>query len=434
MARYAVALVAAMLLVAGCGGGSSGSGQPDSASSTLSCQSPPPRHAWAEAVSTGGQELWRTSLATDGGSALQAGQVALVPVLANGVAVVSQDAQVHGLRPADGRPLWSWGDGQPVYGMWRWQDLVVVLTDQVGAHSELTGLDAATGQVRWTARLGASVLGNAVATADGGLAMVTVAGSLRVVSLADGRSRWSTKSGASPALAAAAHGVVVFAGAGRATGYDDRTGRVRWRVTGLPKQAQVRVADGLAIVTSAEQGGTAPTAMTAIAPGSGHVAWRFNRGAALTLLGAGPGGLAISYSDPAEHLYLVNPATGRPRWQVATVAQVQGGSPLITATDVVSVEGRTSYQVVDRDASTGQVRWRAPASSVVVPLVADGPLVVVLDDPVPAGQSAQVRAYRLAGGGLVWQATLATFVQVPLAVLPDGFLVQPADLGYACPV
>jgi outer membrane protein assembly factor BamB len=435
MMRTALVLAATALLAAGCGGGGSGggggNGQAGPGASAASCPPAPPRHAWAVEVSGAGQVLWRTALpASRDANALSP---AVLPVLADGVVVAAQDETVHGLRPAGGRLLWSWGDGQPVYGMWRWQNLVAVLTGQVSAHAKLTALDAAAGKVRWSVSLpGNGVLGNAVATADGGLALVTVSGLLKVVSLASGKTRWSAQAGASPALAAA-HGIVVFSMSGRATGYDDRTGRVRWRVTGLPHQAQVQVAGGLAVVTSAVAGGSAPTAMTAIVPGSGHVAWRFDTGVPLTLLGAGPHGLAVSDSDPAEHLYLVNPATGRPRWRMATAAQVQGGIPLVTATDVVAVEGRTSFQVVDRDARTGKVRWTVPAGQVVVPLVADGPLVLVLNEPAQPGQPASLHAYRLAGGGLAWQADLVTFVQTPLAAVPGGFLVQPADLGYACP-
>ena len=57
--------------------------------------------------------------------------------------------------------------------MWRWSGLVAVLTNQVSNHARLTGLDAATGAVRWSLRLPAQgLLGGQAATADGGLAMV----------------------------------------------------------------------------------------------------------------------------------------------------------------------------------------------------------------------------------------------------------------------
>jgi len=110
---------------------------------------------------------------------------------------------VHGLDLGDGHPLWSWTGGQDVFGMWRWGDLVVVLTDQVSTHSRLTGLDAATGRVRWSLRLSSrGLLGDQAPTADGGLAVITTAGVLQVVNLSDGRVRWQdTLAVASPVLA-----------------------------------------------------------------------------------------------------------------------------------------------------------------------------------------------------------------------------------------
>src|ERR1019366_6294128 len=102
----------------------------------------------------------------------------------------------------------------------------------VSSHSRLTGLDAATGQVRWSLRLPVrGLLGDQAATADGGLAMITTAGVLQVVSLADGRIRWRRTAGASPALTAAGQ-LVIFSINGRLTGYDDRTGQPRWTTGG----------------------------------------------------------------------------------------------------------------------------------------------------------------------------------------------------------
>lgn len=126
------------------------------------------------------------------------------PLPVSSMAVFAQDGIVHGLRLTDGHPLWAWHGGQAVYGMWRWGGLVAVLTDQVGHHARITGLDAATGAVRWVLRLpGSGLLGSQVATGGGGLAMIGSDGVLRVVSLADGRIRWARFAGRWPALAAA---------------------------------------------------------------------------------------------------------------------------------------------------------------------------------------------------------------------------------------
>ena len=123
------------------------------------------------------------------------------PVAVGPVAVFAQDGIVHGIRLADGHPLWSWPGGQSVYGMWRRGGLVAVLTDQVSNHARLTGLDAVTGAVRWSLRLPArGLLGGQALTADGGLAMAVAGQGLQVVNLADGRVRWQLRIPASPAL------------------------------------------------------------------------------------------------------------------------------------------------------------------------------------------------------------------------------------------
>lgn len=75
----------------------------------------------------------------------------------------------------------AWPGGQAVYGMWRWGGLVAVLTGQVGRHARITGLDAATGAVRWVLRLpGNGLLGSQVPTGDGGLAMIRSDGVVQV--------------------------------------------------------------------------------------------------------------------------------------------------------------------------------------------------------------------------------------------------------------
>jgi hypothetical protein len=206
--------------------------------------------------------------------------------------------------------------------MWRWGGLVAVLTDQVSQHARLTGLDAVTGAVRWVLQLpGSGLLGSQAATGDGGLATLGSDGVLRVVNLADGRIRWARFAGRWPALAAAG-GRVMFGMGGRLTGYDARTGQVRWRLSGLPGQTQVQVLAGLALVTSNGTGRYTRTTLVAVDPATGRVAWRFDpRSAAIAL---------------------------------DTV-------PLVTASSVVAVEGGVvgypAVRLVSRDAATGKQLW-----------------------------------------------------------------------------
>jgi outer membrane protein assembly factor BamB len=112
---------------------------------------------------------------------------------------------------------------------------------------------------------------------------------------------------------------------GGATGYDDRTGRVRWSAIGSPTQASVWSAAGLVLVTGAFADG--PSAVvTAIGVGTGQVAWRFDAPVNLAairvdwglgplgLIGSGPAGVLIGERVPAR-VYLLNPATDEPRWE-----------------------------------------------------------------------------------------------------------------------
>ena len=363
-------------------------------------------------------------------------------MLAGPVAIVAQDEVVHGLALAGGRPLWSWTGGQAVYGMWRHAGLVAVLTDQVSDHSRLTGLDAATGAVRWSLRLPArGLLGGQALTADGGLAMAVIGQGLQVVDLSDGRVRWRLHTAASPALAAA-DDTVIYGLNGRLTGYDDRTGRPRWTTTGgVPQAPQIQLAGGLILVTSAVTAPSIPNTLTAVIPATGRVAWRFSPatpvtdpGAPVTVLSAGPAGLAVDTYDP-RRLYLLDSRAGHPRWHADTFV-TQDTLPLVTGTSVVLAEGLNKVTVVDRDAADGRVRWRdsLPGAPEGQRILQAGPLALLQGAPARPGQPAPLYAYRLGGGGQAWRAALPAFVEPVPELVPDGILVQAADLFSACPV
>lgn len=399
-----------------------------------SCGKPPPRYAWAADVSTGGQLRWQTTLPTQ-----DTDGIAATPppaVLAGTVAVFGQDGAVYGLRLADGHRLWSWTGGQEVYGIWRWGGLVAVLTDQVSNHARLTGLDAATGQVRWTLKLpGGGLYANQAATADGGLAMIAEGGVLQVVSLADGHLRWRRKTGVSPALTAAARNVI-FAADGRLTGYDDLTGQPRWTTSGLPADPIDQLTGGLVLVTSDTQGRDSPTAITAVVPATGRIAWRFDPGEYPTVLSAGPAGLAVATYVFNRRLYLLDPRTGRPRWQADT-AVAQNTISLITTSAVISAEGIEGTALVARDATDGRVLWQHALAQPAYPnqqVAQAGPLAVLQTNSAHPGQPAPLAAYRLTSGALAWRIDMPTFVPVSPVPVPAGFLVQPSDPGSACAV
>jgi outer membrane protein assembly factor BamB len=323
--------------------------------------------------------------------------------------------------------------------MWRWGGLVAVLTDQVSTHARLTGLDAATGAVRWVLRLpGAGLLGGQAAT-GGALAMIRSDGVLQVVSLADGRVRWARFAGRWPALAAAG-GVVMFGMGGRLTGYSARTGQVRWTRAGLPGQTQVQVLAGLALVSSNGTGRYTRTTLVAVAPATGRVRWRFDPGSGDTVLADGPAGLAVATYVPARRLFLLSAWTGRPRWRAATAVAL-GVVPLVTAASVVAVEGGVAgypaVRLVSRDAATGRPRWARALATVPggpLPVLRVRGQAIVQMAAARPGQPAPLLSYDLATGHLAWRAMMPALVQAPLVPVAGGLLVQPADPGYGCPL
>lgn len=390
----------------------------------------PARHAWATEVSDDGHVRWQVRL-----PALSEPGNALSPVVVAGVALFAEDGVVHGLRLSDGYRLWSWAGGQDVYGMWSWHGTVAVLTDQASTHARLTGLDAATGRMLWMVRLsGHGLYGNLAATADGGLAMIGN-GKIQVVDLGTGRVRWAQPAGQAPGPAAIG-GTVVTPSGGRLIGYDDRNGQVRWTLPGSPLDPVLQGLAGLVLVTSGTVGPGQPTALTAVNPATGQVAWRFDPGTAVTVLTAGRAGLAVTtYTD--RRLYVIDPATGQVRWHAATFI-AQDTVPLITATDVYTVEGgATDYpvtRITDRGAANGALRWARTLGGEVVgpqPVLGIGNQAVVQTSSVSRGP-APLLAFYAGSGQPAWSVGLPTLVQAAPLAVPGGLLIQAADPGYGC--
>ena len=357
---------------------------------------------------------------------------AIVPVNAGPVAVLAQDGTVYGVRLADGRRLWAWQGGQLVSGMWGWRGLVVVLTDQVSSHARLTALASVTGVVRWTLRLpGQGLYGSQAVTADGGLAMIREDGTLQVVNLANGAVRWARRT-ATSSVPVVADGLLIASGNGTVTAFDARTGAPRWVVHGLPSQPNLQGADGLVLVTSGVQGPGTPTAVTAIVPSTGRITWRFDPGSPVFVLSAGPAGITAA-TDVG--LYLLDPATGHPRWHARTSGGL-GQPPAATGTDVIGIEGTDPVRLTDRGAADGHPRWQRPLGVVeaIGPVLIQPGLVVTQVNPGPLAQPSYLVAYRVAGGGQAWRVGMPTYVPGPPAVLPGnaGLLIQPAGPANPC--
>jgi outer membrane protein assembly factor BamB len=464
LARVALAVTFVAFIISSCGtvrspAAPQSSGPASRSAGTVNSATPsgctvgPPRRAWAELVSGSGQLRWRQQLPTN--PAEQGVYVQPLSVQGSATDVFAEYDTVYGLAAADGHRVWHWAAGQRIYNMWRWHGAVIALSGQVSSDAQLTALDAASGAVRWSLRLPRQgLLGSQALTADGGLAMITPDGVLAVADLTSGHIRWSRQLPGSavsspeptpvqPPLSPApvAEGrVVVGASGGRAVGFDSRTGATLWTASGLPDSPLLQAAAGLVLVTSGAMGPGIATAVTALSPATGRVAWRFDPGGFGFVAGVGPAGIALSDSQP-DFLFLVDPATGQVRWKAATFVENSGhvGQPLValvTARDVIMPEGQpgSSQRIVDRSAATGAMRWAAPVSGIVptaVPLLTVGSWVITAADPSAAGNGT-LSAVAASSGRPGWRVSMPAAMFVPPAAAGGDVLAQPADLSYGC--
>jgi outer membrane protein assembly factor BamB len=409
----------------------SAAGRSAAASDSGTC---PARSAWATEVTDGGRVAWQVSLPT----AAQQQGIVLQPLIIGGVGVFAEENAVYGIRLSDGRQLWRRpfskdiaAEAGAVYGLWQSDGRVVVLTGQVSANARLTALTPSTGAVRWTLRLPASgLLGSQAQGSDGTLAILRPNGVLESVDLASGRVLWSHRVGQS--LGPAAIGSVIAAGSdGRVAGYDGRTGRVLWTASGLPEQPDVTAVDGIFLAyDNSDTGG-----VVALNPRTGGVEWRFGSDA---ILGAGPSGIAFATYTP-RRVYLVNPATGRARWSVATFAVSSGDNPgqlLEAGSDVVLPEGDVTppadvFRVVVRDAANGQELWSAPLAGGtdgfnLAPLSLAGGQAIAVTSVQGAAftTSTRLTVRRLGTGRQLASVTLPDLVMAPLTVTGTSVLAQ----------
>lgn len=335
--------------------------------------------------------------------------------------------------------------------MWRWQNLVVVLTEQTDRSQPplqvLTGLDASTGQTRWTLPMGAGLgggVGGLSPTADGGLAILRGNGVLEVVDLSSGRVRWRRWVAAAGVSPVAVGGTVLFAASSQLTSYDDRTGQVRWTdVLRWPWESpgSVQASAGLVYLIWEEQrgsGGQVTPVVLGVSAGDGRVQWHFVPNGLLdTLVLDAPGLMSIAtsaYSGTSQDE--LDPATGRVRWRV-----VSHYPAIATRAGIVTAPGPDRISM--RDTLTGQTRWTARLKGGWLPLVV-GPLAVgpgpwqaypglpvfpaapllVVPAAGPDG-SDLLAAFRMSDGHRAWQVTTGPVAAPPSAV-PGGILVYAA--------
>ncbi len=431
--RACSVLLACTCAVAGLAGCSSGPGP------VCACPAAP-KPAYALDVTTAGRVRWQVPLPSP---ALGSGH--LSPLAVGAVAVFAQGDVLYGLRLADGHRLWSRAFSQGIAGMWRWYHLVVVLSQSSGQQQQvLTGLDASTGQARWTLHMNGHGFSP---TADGGLAMAVDQDGvleLEVVDLSSGRVRWTrpVDSDAVPPVAVGG-GAVLFAGGAdddansSLTSYDDRTGQVRWtEALSLWVQPPLQVSAGLVYLTAElpQRGvGLPPLVLLGISAADGRVKSRFAPSQQVSLDVYAPGLMSVTTTYDGTSQDELDPATGRVRWHVASPDQAIAtpAGVIVTTPAPDSAPAATTDQISVRDTLTGQTRWTAELNE---PLPADpwqtpsappvfpaGPLLVV-----PAASpdySEMLAAFRMSDGHRAWQVAIRGPVEAPLSAAPGGMLV-----------
>lgn len=401
--------------------------------------------AYALDVTMAGRVRWQVPLAVGSGSLspLAVGAVAVF-AQSNVVAqdgVLSQGDVLYGLRLADGYRLWSRHTSQPIAGMWRWQNLVVVLTQSSAQQQQvLTGLDASTGHARWTLRLGRGADGFSP-TADGGLAIAVDRGNgvLEVVDLSSGRVRWRRPVGSDAVPPVAVGGTVLVAvgpegnANSQLTSYDDRTGRVRWAEVLKPSvQPPLQASAGLIYLQAELPSGAQPTytsgslELLGISAADGRLKWRLP-GQPQSWHVYAPGLVSVGTS-----LNELDPVTGRVRWHVVSSYPPYQAIATPAGVIVIVPGPNGTDQISVRDTRTGRTRWTARLNQ---PLLVGGPAQFPQALPVaraghllvaPAASpdgSEMLAAFRVTDGHRVWQVTIPGRVDAPPSAVPGGMLV-----------
>ncbi len=429
--RACSVVLACAFAVAGLASCSSGHGPP------ICCAAPPKPAAYALDVATPGRVRWQVPLA--GRPAF--GSSRLSPLAVGAVAVFAQNDVLYGLRLADGHRLWSRAFSLDIEGMWRWQNLVVVLTPN--GHSGLpppmlTAVDASTGRARWTRPMAAGV-DDPTPTADGGLVFTRGDGVLEVVDLSNGRVRWTRPVSSNEVPPVAVGGAVLFAATSQLTSYDGRTGQIRWTDTLMPIQLandlgelSLQAAAGLVYLTGVQQsaGGQPTPVLLGISAADGRVKWQFVPSRPETLGNYAPGLVSVTSSSSGTWQDELDPATGRVRWQVASAYDA-----IATPVGIVTAPGPDGTdQISVHDTLTGQTRWIARLAGLnlrwrpqapALPVFLAGPLLVVPAAGLVGPEL--LTAFHMSDGHRAWQIATLEPVAAPPSAVPGGMLVYTAD-------
>ena len=329
--------------------------------------------AYATEVTDAGKVAWQVSLPPGQSQYLPS------PVISRGVAVFADNANLVGLRAADGHQLWddhlrpNGKIGDNLQGLLQWDGNAIALIENSAADWRLVAVNPADGKVRWQFKFGTAVNNWSGVSRDGVLAL-TAGEELYALNLANGRARWSRplvkpadkneNYGADQLLIT--NGVVV---AGYLplpppaptviAGFSEKTGHKLWAKTGQPAVVNIQAGGGGVILTSGAREvkeRQVPLPLTALSAASGKTLWHTSVGY-LYALWTAPGQVIFGSQSGT---YDVSPATGARRWKVPGEASSPDipADLLLTATDAVYYPNGGA--LTDRRLSDGTVAWLQP--------------------------------------------------------------------------
>jgi eukaryotic-like serine/threonine-protein kinase len=237
--------------------------------------------------------------------------------------------------------------------------------------STLYALDAATGSIRWTKRLGGPVLSSPV-VAQGRVLVGANNGALYALDAASGRMLWKAwEPGAQSAGAphpSVANGVVYVSGGASINAYRATTGKLLWTVPLRGGEAPPAVGDGRVYVQSFLTG------LYALDAATGAQLWSNSLPESIT--SAPTLAYGRLYVRSIDHeLYALDGQSGATVWKTTIgdlseppLSNWREAPPTVANGVAYLVEDENS--VVGADAATGTILWRSPArNSLWAPVV-----------------------------------------------------------------
>jgi eukaryotic-like serine/threonine-protein kinase len=311
------------------------------------------------------------------------------------------------------KAVWTFATAGPVHGSPIWVDGMVVVGSGDG---NLYAIDGASGTVRWKFTTRGAVDGPA-AYASGNLVFESRDGNLYAVDSRGGRQRWKIALGADlpfkwgwdffvsgPAADTAGSRVYVGSGNGEVLAVDAATGNVAWRYRTEGRVRSSPTVDGGVVYVGSSDGH-----LYALDAASGALRWKFaTQGVTIDLEKAGFDRRSIQ-SSPAVtadlvvvgcrdgHLYGVDRATGKERWNFDHQVSWVVGSPAIAGDRAIvgSSDGRFVQAV---ELASGKELWRSRTDSNALSSPARAGDVAVVGDG-----SGALLAYDVATGTELWR-------------------------------